>query len=124
MSSRTRLAKERETVKDKLLTMDNQISMPALTSLLEEHHQSISVALSAELRDTRRPSATNPTSAVPGPPLPRQGQTYDCVPSIRHQTKELIVREACKRRNVLEYRGSPNRIHKDYCPDVLEQQAV
>ena len=42
----------------------------------------------------------------------------------RHQTKELIVWEARKRRNDLKYRGSPVRIYEDYCPDVLEQRAV
>ena len=50
MASGTRLAKERETAKDDSSAMANQISMPALTSLLEEHRQSISAALSAELR--------------------------------------------------------------------------
>jgi len=50
MASRTRLAKERETAKDDSFAMANQISMPALTSLLEEHRQSISAMLSAELR--------------------------------------------------------------------------
>ena len=50
MASETRLAKERETAKDDSFTMANQISMPALISLLEEHRQSISATLSAELR--------------------------------------------------------------------------
>jgi len=42
----------------------------------------------------------------------------------RHQTKELIVRGARKRRNDLKYHDSPVRIYEDYCPDVLEQRAV
>ncbi|KAG7503513.1 LINE-1 reverse transcriptase [Solea senegalensis] len=48
MATGTRLAKERETVRDDSTTMDSQISMPALTSLLE-HRRSISAALSTEL---------------------------------------------------------------------------
>ena len=50
MASGTRLAKERETANDDLFAMFNQISMPALTNLLEVHRQSISAMLSAELR--------------------------------------------------------------------------
>lgn len=50
MASGTRLAKEKDTKREDLSTAASQISIPALTSLLEEHHQSISAGLSAELR--------------------------------------------------------------------------
>ncbi|CAK6954954.1 unnamed protein product [Scomber scombrus] len=50
MASGTRLVKEKDTNRDDSSTEASQISMPALTSLLEEHRQSISAALSAELR--------------------------------------------------------------------------
>ena len=225
MASKTRQAKERETAKDDTSAMANQISMPALTRLLEEHRQSISSALTAELRsafasleaklDTVQATVTDlgerieslesnanlteeriqaleascstlseacaklknknidlegrsrrnnirivglpesiegprPTSffsdvlmeilgvqVLQTPPeldrahrslaaKPRQGDrprpVIVCVH--RHQTKELIVREARKRRNDLKYRDSPVRIYEDYCPDVLEQRAV
>lgn len=42
----------------------------------------------------------------------------------RHQTKDLVIREARKRRNYLKYKGTPVRIYEDYCPDVLEQRAA
>lgn len=47
MASGTRLAKEKDTKRE---DSSGPISMPALTSLLEEHRQSISTVLSAELR--------------------------------------------------------------------------
>lgn len=42
----------------------------------------------------------------------------------RHQTKELIVREARKQGYYLKYLDSLVRIYKDYCPDVLEQRVA
>ncbi|KAJ3583228.1 hypothetical protein NHX12_034167 [Muraenolepis orangiensis] len=42
----------------------------------------------------------------------------------RHQTKELVIREARKRRNDLTYQDSPIRIYEDYCPEVQEQRAA
>ena len=50
MASGTRLAKDKEAKKDDISAEANQISMLALTSLLEEHRQSISATLSAELK--------------------------------------------------------------------------
>ncbi|XDV36150.1 hypothetical protein PO909_005994 [Leuciscus waleckii] len=41
----------------------------------------------------------------------------------RYQIKEMIVREARKRRGDLQYRGSPVHIYEDYTPEVLEQRA-
>ncbi|KAE8285497.1 hypothetical protein D5F01_LYC16955 [Larimichthys crocea] len=196
MASGTRLAKERKTAKDDSFAMANQISMPALTSLLEEHRKSISAALSTELRSafasleakldtvqatvidfeaciklknknidlegrSRRnkirivdlPEAIEgprPTSffldvlmeifgdqVLQTPPKvdrahrslaakPRQGdQPRPVIVCLHwHQTKELIVREARKRRNNLKYRDVLIRIYEDYCPKVVEQRAV
>ena len=39
----------------------------------------------------------------------------------RLQTKEMIIREACKRRGSLQYWGTSVHIYKDYTPEVLEQ---
>lgn len=50
LASGTRLAKEKDAKGDNLSVLADQISMPALTSLLEMHLQSTSAALSAELR--------------------------------------------------------------------------
>lgn len=225
MASGTRLAKERETAKDDSTVMASQISMPALTSLLEEHRHSISAAMSAELRsafisleaklDTVQATVTDfgeriaslesnanlteeriqaleascstlsetcaklntknidlegrsrrnnirivglpesiegprPTTffsdvlkeifgdqVLQTPPeldrahrslaaKPRQGDrprpVIVCLH--RHQTKELIIREARKRRNDLKYRDSPVRIYEDFCPEVLVQRAA
>lgn len=41
----------------------------------------------------------------------------------RYQTKELIIREARKRRGKLQYRGSPILIFEDYTPEVAEERA-
>lgn len=41
----------------------------------------------------------------------------------RYQTKELIIREARKRRGKLQYRGSPIQIFEDYAPEVAEERA-
>lgn len=41
----------------------------------------------------------------------------------RHQTKELIIREARKRRGTLQYHGSPVQIFEDYAPEVAEERA-
>lgn len=225
MASGTRLAKEKDAKKDDLSAAANQISMPALTSLLEEHHQSITTTLSAELRsafisleaklDAVQATVTDfgerivsletnansteerikaleatcstlseayaklkaknidlegrsrrnnvrivglpesiegprPTTffsealmeifgdqVLQNPPeldrahrtlpaKPRQGDKPRPVIACfhRHQIKELVVREARKRRNDLRYHDTPVRIYEDYCPDVLEQRAV
>ncbi|KAK5874693.1 hypothetical protein PBY51_019620 [Eleginops maclovinus] len=50
MTSKTKQTKEKDTKRDDSSAAASQISMPALTSLLEEHRQSISTALSADLR--------------------------------------------------------------------------
>ncbi|XP_061915196.1 uncharacterized protein LOC133657643 [Entelurus aequoreus] len=42
----------------------------------------------------------------------------------RFQTRELVVREARKRRGKLRYKDSPIHIFEDYCPEILEQRAV
>lgn len=44
------MAKEKEAKGDDLSTVANQISVSALTGLLEDHRQSVSSALPAELR--------------------------------------------------------------------------
>ena len=41
----------------------------------------------------------------------------------RYQTKEVIIREARKRRGKLQYRGSPIQIFEDYTPEVAEERA-
>ena len=41
----------------------------------------------------------------------------------RYQIKELIIREARKRRGKLQYRGSPIQIFEDYAPEVAEERA-
>lgn len=41
----------------------------------------------------------------------------------RHQTKDLLIREA-RRRGKLQFRGQAIRIVEDYCPEVLNQRAV
>lgn len=41
----------------------------------------------------------------------------------RYQTKELIIREARKRRGKLQYRGSPVQVFEDYAPEVVEERA-
>ncbi len=40
----------------------------------------------------------------------------------RYQTRELVIREARKRRGNLQYQGKPIRIFEDYTPEVLEQR--
>ncbi|KAF3842531.1 hypothetical protein F7725_024482 [Dissostichus mawsoni] len=41
----------------------------------------------------------------------------------RYQVKDLIVREARKRRGDLRYRGTPVQIYEDFTQEVLEQRA-
>ncbi|KAE8296900.1 hypothetical protein D5F01_LYC03511 [Larimichthys crocea] len=41
----------------------------------------------------------------------------------RYQIKELIIREARKRRGKLQYQGSPIQIFEDYTPEVAEERA-
>lgn len=41
----------------------------------------------------------------------------------RYQIKDLIVREARKRRGKLQYQGAPVQIFEDYAPDVVEERA-
>lgn len=41
----------------------------------------------------------------------------------RYQVKDLIIREARKRRGKLQYRGTPVQIYEDYAPEVVEERA-
>lgn len=41
----------------------------------------------------------------------------------RYQIKDLIVREARRRRGKLQYQGVPVQIFEDYAPDVVEERA-
>lgn len=41
----------------------------------------------------------------------------------RYQVKDLIIREARKRRGTLQYRGAPVQIFEDYTQEVVEQRA-
>lgn len=41
----------------------------------------------------------------------------------RYQTKDLIIREARKRRGKLQYRGTSIQIFEDYTPEVAEERA-
>lgn len=41
----------------------------------------------------------------------------------RYQTKELIIREARKRRGKLQYQGTPIQIFEDYTPEVAAERA-
>lgn len=42
----------------------------------------------------------------------------------RHQIKELVIREAHKRRNDLKFQDNPIRIYEDFSPEVQEQRAA
>lgn len=42
----------------------------------------------------------------------------------QHQVKELVVQEAHKQRNDLNYLDTPVRIYEDYCPELLRQRAA
>lgn len=41
----------------------------------------------------------------------------------RYQTKDLIIREARKRRGKLQYRGTSVQIFEDYAPEVVEERS-
>lgn len=41
----------------------------------------------------------------------------------RYQIKDLIIREARKRRGKLQYQGTPVQIFEDYAPEVVEECA-
>ena len=41
----------------------------------------------------------------------------------RYQSKDLIIREARKRRGNLQYQGAPVQIFEDYAPEVAEERA-
>ncbi|KAJ3614860.1 hypothetical protein NHX12_018430 [Muraenolepis orangiensis] len=74
------------------------------------------VANSPELDRAHRTLATKPRQGDKPRPV--------IVCFHRHQTKELVIREARKRRNDLTYQDSPIRIYEDYCPEVQEQRVA
>ncbi|KAJ8375459.1 hypothetical protein SKAU_G00060390 [Synaphobranchus kaupii] len=132
MASKAKQKLKEDAIKDEPSAEASHISMPALTSLLEEHRQAISSAplyrvlveifgdqvlqTPPELDRAHRTLSTKP----------RQGDKPRTVIVCfhRHQTKELVVRESRRRRNDLKYQGTPIRIYEDYSPDVLEQRAA
>ncbi|KAJ8351978.1 hypothetical protein SKAU_G00234540 [Synaphobranchus kaupii] len=124
--------------------------MPALTSLLEEHRQAISSALSTEFKSTfasleTKLDAVRTTVTDFGERIEiletNASSTEECIQAL--ETSCSTLTEACarlraknsdlegrsrrnnvRRRNDLKYQGTPIRIYEDYSPDVLEQRAA
>ncbi|KAF3860060.1 hypothetical protein F7725_000315 [Dissostichus mawsoni] len=113
--------------------------MASIISLLEEHRVSSELAqrehrasISADFKAAfavleAKLNQTQTTVAEHGEQidsLETNANLQDVIMRLhRYQVKDLIVREARKRRGDLRYRGTPVQIYEDFTQEVLEQRA-